>query len=337
MSSDSTNIISVVLYPEVWQSPQPRRMVYHGQLIVLTNEEYTDLISKFPEFWHTETDKLLNFRYSHDEGYFCERIKTVYNYATKEWSDTAYVFDAAKKEQVDELLNILGAFYQNYKLAQIKNINDEILNNIKDLSYLKMVILNSREKLLNGSDYMFNLDYKFKDEDVRQGWVDYRQKLRDITEQEAWKKNDYANIEMPVCPVPMKQLPDLVEEMDKIVPSHFRGFMDDDSLTENIENIISTMSQYMIKNQIIDGISKMSLPLLDLKVGTFDIVKSTENVDTFMSNFKEFKDKIDSQLQEIGSTLTVEQIVKDMTAKTIMQEVNEEVFEIINELNQNAE
>lgn len=337
MSLDTPNLISVTLFPELWQSPQPRRMIYHGQIIVLNEEEYQELLSQLPEFWHTDRDKLVTFRYSTDKQYFCERIKTVYNYATKEYSDVTYVFDAGSQEQVNNLVEVFGVFYQNYKLKQIQNINQQILDNVNDLSYLKLVILNSREKLLQNSDYMFNSDYVFKNEIDREKWVQYRQELRDITEQEAWKNNDYAGIKMPVSPLPMKQLPDLISEMENVVPNQFRGFMDDLQLTKNVENIIETMSQYMIKNQIIDGISRMSLPLVDLKVGTFDFVKSSENIDTFMTEFENFKTKIDEQLQEIGSSLTVEKIIEEMTYKAKEKEVGDEIFEIIDELNKSAE
>jgi len=337
MSSDLQNILSVTLFPEVWQSPQPRRMVYHGQLIVLTQEEYEDLYAKLPEFWNTDNDKLINFRYTTENTYFCERVKRVYNYATKEWVDTSYVFDAGSKEAVDELLQVFVTFYQEYKLKEVKNINDEILNNVKDLSYVKMIILNSRDRMLKNTDFMFTADYKFKDESMKELWSSYRQELRDITDQDAWKNNDYANIKIPVAPLPVNQLADLVSEIESYVPAHFKGFTDDSTLTENVENIVQSMTQYMIKNQIIDGISKMSLPLFDLKVGTFDIVKSSENVETFMSDFDNFKAKIDKQLQEIGSTLTVQKIVEEMTYKAAEKEVGDEVFDIINELNQSAE
>lgn len=337
MSSDLQNILSVTLFPEVWQSPQPRRMVYRGQLIVLTEEEYADLLTKLPEFWHTDNDKLVNFRYTVENTYFCERIKRVYNYASKEWVDTPYVFDAGSKEAVDDLLNAFVTFYQEYKLKEIQNINDQILDNVKDLSYVKMIILNSRERMLKNTDFMFTADYKFKDENTKEAWIAYRQELRDITEQDAWKNNDYANIQIPVAPLPINQLTDLVSEIESYVPAHFKGFVDDSTLTENVENIVQSMTQYMIKNQIIDGISKMSLPLFDLRVGTFDIVKSSENVETFMSDFNSFKSKIDEQLQEIGSTLTVQKIIEEMTYKAAEKEVGDEVFDIINELNQSAE
>jgi len=340
MSLDSVHVISVTLFPEVWQSPQPRRLIYHGQMIVLDEDNYQDLLSKLPEFWHTDQDKLLTFRYNiNDGGYFCERIKRVYNYATKEWSDTPYVFDAGSKEEVDNLIDIISEFYQNYKLSEIEDINNKILENINDLSYLKMILLNSRDKLLMNSDYIMMPDYPINEEQ-KQEWIDYRQKLRDITDQESWKNNDYANIEMPVSPSPMKQLPELLAQMETLVPNHFRGFVDDNVLHENVENIILTMSQYMIKSQIIDGISKMSLPLFDLSVGTFDVVKSSENVEVFMSNFENFKSKIDTQLEQIGSSLTVEKIVAEMTQKTIATQdpvIDQEVLDIIDELNQSAE
>lgn len=340
MSFDSAHVISVTLFPEVWQSPQPRRLIYHGQMVVLNESQYQELYAKLPEFWNSDQDKLLTFRYNvNDSGYFCERVKRVYNYSTKEWNDTPYVFDAGQRDEVKELVDIISAFYQDVKLSEIENINDKILENIKDVSYLKMVLMSSREKLLSSSDYVMMPDYPISEE-LRGEWANYRQQLRDITKQEAWQNNDYANIQMPVSPLPMKQLPDLVAEMENVVPSHFRGFTDDTLLTENVENIISTMAQYMIKSQIVDGISKIALPLLDLKVGTFDIAKSSENVETFMSNFETFKAKIDDQLQQIGSTLTVEKIVDNMVQKAVALDpappVDQEVLDIIEELNQST-
>ena len=37
-----------------------------------------------------------------------------------------------------------------------------------------------RNKMLTSTDYLFVLDYPFKDDEERQAWVEYRQALRDL-------------------------------------------------------------------------------------------------------------------------------------------------------------
>jgi hypothetical protein len=341
MSTEAPIIISATLFTEEWQSQTPRRLVYRGELIALNSEEYQNLLSEIPEFWHTENDKLITFRYYKDDTIFCERLKKVYDYSTREWIEKYYVFNPEIPEEVKNLVNIFSEFYQNYKVKQIQNINDSILKSVKDYSYVKNVILNSRERILKQTDYMFVNDYKHSDERIKQEWIDFRQSLRDITQQPAWVNEDYANIQFPISPDPKKQFDQVIDEVERFFPNIFQDFDVNAESTESIEELMKTISQYVVKTQIISGIANLKLPLFDLSVGTFDFNyvddSDTKSFSLFKSEFEEFKNKVDEQFKTLGSSLTIDVIMEQMKQSLLVSNVDEEVYDIIDELNQSIE
>jgi len=345
MSTEPNTIISVTLFQEEWQSSTPRRIFYRGEMIVLTPDEYQDILTKIPEFWNTENDKLVTFRYYSDNTFLCERLKKVYNYSTKEWGEKYYFFKPDAPNELNELVTIFSEYYQNYKIKQIENINAAIMSSVKDTAYVKNIILNSRKKILKDTDYMFLQDYVHPSEEVKSQWISYRQELRDITKQEAWLNNDYANIVFPISPTPKQEFEKLITETENYFPYIFEDFNINEEPTELIVNLMQTISQYVIKTQIISGISKLKLPLFDLSVGTFDFPAipvfgedDTEmSFSLFKSKFDDFKKKIDEQFQKLGSTLTIDSILKQMNEKMAEESLSQEVYDIIDELNNSPE
>lgn len=340
MSTEKTTIISVTLFQEEWQSSTPRRMLYRGEMITLTPDEYQDILTKIPEFWNTENDKLITFRYYSDNTFLCERVKKVYNYSTKEWEEKYYFFSPDAPAEVNNLVSFFSEYYQARKIKQIEDINAAITSSVKDVSYVKNIILNSRSKILRDTDYMFLEDYVHSSEEMKSKWISYRQSLRDITDQEAWIQNDYANIKFPVSPTPKDEFEKIMTETENYFPYIFEDFNINEESTEIIVNLVETISQYVIKSQIISGIQKLKLPLFDLSVGTFDFpaipTLDEENGEMsfslFKSKFEDFKKKVDDQLQKLGSTITVDSILKQMTDKMAEESMTQEVYDIIEEL-----
>jgi len=342
-SMESNQILSLTILPDI------RQMICNGQLLMINDDQFQELLNVIPEFWHTDNDKISIFRCYEDGSYHCERRKNIYNYSTKEWEERVYLFDAAPENYVNDLRDILLSFYQSIKLKDIQNINDEIVNNIENISYIKNFLLETRYSLLSQSDYIFMPDYPISEEDKKK-WADYRQELRDITNQEAWKNDDYINIDMPVAPDPKPQASTIMDQLKRYDISIFENVFSDVDLEssgkwnyKNIENYVTKISQLIIKSSIIRSLSKLDLPSLNFNVrGIRDAEKAFEaanpNIaDEVERTLNNFKNLVDNEMKKIDSSLTFNDIITEMIEKSKQEQIDQEILDIIDELEHRGE
>lgn len=341
--TDTRQVLSLTLFRDAIKTPTPWRIVYNGIQIILTEDQYEDLLSRLPEFWNTDNDKLILFRFFSDDSYFCERFKQVYNYSTKQWEEISYIFDAANPEEVSNLFNILAAFYQEIRLQELENITAELEKNISDLSIVKVLLLNTRQNLLDESDYLFTTDYPISEEERAQ-WASYRQELRDITTQDAWIDNDYANIKMPLSPNTKNQTRTVLNILESQGIASFDTLSESasNSSREEVEEFISNVSKYYIKQQIVTAIAKLGLPLSDISLGTKYGTASLgyQTITNLVESLDEMKQKIDNQLQEIGSNLTFNLILQKYASELSGNQdpmFDEEIEQIIQDLRNTQE
>jgi hypothetical protein len=279
-------ILVVTLETKYYQSTIPtRKIIYSGSSIDLSDEEYEMIFERIPLFWNTENDKLLRFIFFEDKSYFCEREKKVFNFSTRESETKFYKFDYASNEEAEKLYVFFIDQYAKLKIARIENLYDSIISQIKDFSFIKISILDARNNLLEQSDYIMLPDYPISEEE-RENWAIYRQKLRDITNQEAWISNDVMNIEMPVSPVPLSQLnalkisvPDISSIPDGLIDEIVNNIEDG-----SVENIIRSMAEISIKFEILKSISKMKIPILSFDVS--EIITTEQDYENFLNEIK---------------------------------------------------
>jgi len=93
------------------------------------------------------------------------------------------------KEKSDEFINFLSAFFQEVRVKQQNDLQQNILISLSNTSLTQLFILNTRKNILNKTDYLFIGDYPIT-EDQKSKWAEYRQQWRDITKQEAWKTDE---------------------------------------------------------------------------------------------------------------------------------------------------
>lgn len=282
-----SRILTVNLETKYYPASIPKRNISClGSSIDLTDAEYTEIISELPEFWHMEEDKLLRFVVFADKSYFCERQKKIFNYSTREQDNKIYKFDGATEVQSEALYAFFVEKFTKYQLSKIENFYDSIMSNIKDMSFVKFSLFNARNDLLLKSDYLLMPDYPISQEE-RDKWVTYRQELRDLTDQEAWKTNDILNIEMPVSPEPLNQISILKGSVSDLssIPENLTDEIITTLLDKPVEEIIKNITKTTVKFELLKSLSKMKLPFLNM--GYSEILIEENAYNTFIDNARE--------------------------------------------------
>lgn len=319
----------------------PERYInYRGKKVLLTEENYDELKLLFPSFWHTDADRLLRFEVYEDGRYDCLREKSVYNFATKQTEEKLYKFDNARKEKVDDLLAVISSYYESLQTRNIEEYNQKVLDSLSKLEVIKSLLLSMRKKFLQDSDYLFTSDYLI-DESVKQQWVDYRQALRDITEQPAWKENRLTEIEFPVSPSATTQQ---LESMYMM----FNQALYSTEFTNEIETVLRTVEgvtpdqyirnfvQVQIKTDILRTIRNLKIPDLDTAFfdsDNYDFTFAEQTVSSFedlVIKLNAYESEIDQKLSSVNMGFTVADLIKQVSDKISDRE---EVLEVITDLN----
>lgn len=265
--STPKRILTVNVQPKEYPSEVITNNInYLSGNLDLTEDEAKEFVAGIPEYWNTDKDIMLKFVWYDDKTFFCQREKEFYNFSIRDADKKIYFFDVATPSQVDELVTYCAEFYTKIKIARIDNLYDEIVNNLKDFSYIKFALLETRDKFLKDTDYKMMPDYPLPEEE-KEEWAKYRQELRDITSQEAWINNDFVNFEMPVSPEPKQQTFELLQELTTKIQYEQRNIPPDllSSLKENVkgqgfENVVKKFTQMTLKVEVLRSISSMKLP-----------------------------------------------------------------------------
>jgi hypothetical protein len=278
----ATRLLTVNLETKYYPESVPRRSITcQGSSIDLTDEEYDALVSELPPFWHNENDKLLRFIVFSNKEHFCEREKKFFNYTLRTEEIKVYRFDGASKEEGEALYAFFVEKFTKIQVSRIENLYDEIMSNIKDMSFVKYSLLNARDDLLAKSDHLMLPDYPISEED-RAKWVEYRQKLRDLTDQLAWQENNLMDIEMPVSPAPLDQISILKSNISDLssIPENLTDIVIDTLVDKPIEEIIKNVTQTTLKFELLKSISKLNLPFLTM--GYSELTGEQSSYESFM-------------------------------------------------------
>jgi hypothetical protein len=282
----ATRLLTVTLEGKYYQGSIPvRKITYSNSSVDLTEEEYQEIFSQIPSYWNTENDKLIRFIVFDDKSYFCEREKNVFNYSTREKEPKIYKFDYATDEEAHALYNFFVEKYAKIKISRTENLYDSIMNQIKDMSFVKLSMLEARNKLLQQTDYLMMSDYPLDEED-RQNWSVYRQELRDLTNQEAWINNNIMEVEMPVSPRPLDQLDVLRSSVRDLssIPSDLTQELIQNVSENSVEDIIKNIAQISVKFELLKSISKLRLPILEFN--NTEVFAAEQDYETFLNEVK---------------------------------------------------
>lgn len=328
----ANRLLTINLQTKYYGESVPRRNInYSGDSIDLTETEYSELLSELPSFWHTEKDRLLRFIFFDDKTYFCEREKEVFNYTNRDTEIKIYKFDYATQEQANFLYAFFLEKYTKIKVARVDNAYDEIMSKIKDMSFVKISLLNARDEMLRNSDYLMMADYPI-DEEKRNAWATYRQELRDITEQEAWINNDIINIVMPVSPEPVGQFEIINSYLgDKNqIPENLTREMLENLIDKPIDQLIKMSTEISLKFEILRSLSKMKLPMIDINYE--NIVASNNEISDYMNEIM-YDGFIENTLPKSwwdAAVTNLEQKIQDINEKLSSYNLDFTINDVIN-------
>jgi len=330
-------LLTIYLDPHVGHPDlkNPLTFIYKAYPLQMTEDDYSKFISIIPEFWYTENDKITLFTLFNDGSYYCERQKKVYNYATKEFEEIPYRFDSVDEETLQEFVNILVTFFDEVNIKNQNNIQQKLIESIKDYSFLQSFLLNTRKSILFKTDFMFLRDYTSISQEELKKWEEYRQEWRDITKQSSWEDGDLHKIKIPISPSEkdnftynvMTEIGHKNTEIEKYIQS-IQGL---ENFEEKISEMVNKYCEYLLKHNIINSLSQFKLPLLDFKLNNF--YDDTESVMADIeTDFDEFARKVDEELKRINSELTVDTLISYYKNIPNDQDLAQEVIDVLSEL-----
>ena len=324
-----------------------RYISYNGYRLDLSDEEFSDLLTKIPSSWNSDKDRLLYFVLFSNKTYLAQREKDVFNYTTRETEDKLYNYDTVSPEELNSFVALLTNYYTSAKIKRTENFYDEIIEKISDMSYMKYQILELRQKLLKESDYVMMPDYSLSEEEKSQ-WSSYRQELRDVTSQQAWIDNDYMNIKIPVSPRPKDQIYEVFNMVGgtissaRDIPRQLLESVKDNLDGLGISEMIEKFSEISIKVEILRGIARLKIPTnieteqlnaIDALIPKTieDIVPAEElkNLDAATKNdlisWQDYLDSVDKKIENINNILSSYNL--DFSIADILTKVSEDLKE----------
>jgi len=288
----STRLLQVILQPKfTGSSIVKQKIVYKQNTLDLTDDERIALEASLPEYWHSGKDRLVRFEY-YDDMYFCERYRDYFDYKTRETGQKYYKYDVATEDEAQQLYAYILNQYTKIKIGRIENLYEQIAGQVGDLTYVKYSLLESRNELLKDSDFVMMPDYPI-DEDTKAKWVTYRQELRDLTAQQAWIDGDLLNVNMPVSPTPKDQLAvfrEQIADMSQIPQDLLDAATQEVVDSGSIEDIVRNISQVSVKFELLKGLSRMKLPMLDL-----DLEVLSQDSDYFDASLYAIKEEVEGE------------------------------------------
>ena len=342
-----------------------RYISYNGHRLDFTEQEYNDFLSRIPELWNTDRDRLLYFVLFFDKTYLAQREKDVFNYGTRLTEEKLYNFDEISDIELNLFTSFLVDEYTKLKISRTENFYDEILSKVSDLSYMKFQIIDLRDKLLADSDYLMMPDYPL-DEADRESWKAYRQQLRDITKQQAWIDNDYMNITIPASPAPEKQIIDIFNKVGNTyanaadIPPSILEEVRNNLKGYGITNVIEKFSQISIKVELLRALSALKIPsgvtadeistintLIPQSITDIipeDQVKNLQEAVTGnVTNWEAYLNDIDEKIIKLNDTLTkynvgftvgdvIQQVATDLKEKADKLDANLEALRLIKQM-----
>jgi hypothetical protein len=193
MSTTKTILISCNL--------QSRELVKRGKYLVLREDVMQEHVySKLDPIWHSTYDQLLSFTYCSDGTYMCQKRKKVIDKidpSKSKW--IVYNWYEIPDIEAKPVYSVLKKAFEISLQKDLDEVEDYMnvgRGSVKD-SAIKQ-ILELRNGRLLASDWMFTTDSQV-DSETLEKWKIYRQKLRDIPED---NKNieDHLDWEIPYSP-----------------------------------------------------------------------------------------------------------------------------------------
>jgi len=177
-----------------------KKLFYRGYTAIIPDDIIESFDKILPPFWWNNKDVLSLFTYYDDGSFSCERKKEVFDHSIQQKVERIYSFTSATIEQVRELVDIFIQVYEDCRLQNLQSAKDQIKDRIqKEFSLIVLNLKSFRSSLLSKSDWTQLPDNNLSDE-IKDLWKQYRQYLRDITDDPNWWANNILLVDFPIDP-----------------------------------------------------------------------------------------------------------------------------------------
>lgn len=174
-------------------------LLYNGTGVSASQEQFDSVIEELPQDISNSKDKLVSFTYYDEDNFYAEKIKTYYDFRLKSERKHAYNPNY-NKEQASLIYEKFIVFFEELREQYLRSKKDEIITMIdqgfKATSKSLQVL---RNDLLEKSDWTQIPDNNMP-EDIRELWKQYRQYLRDITQDFTWETSNVFDMQFPIDP-----------------------------------------------------------------------------------------------------------------------------------------
>jgi len=347
----ATKLLSVTLQhnqSDLTQTPN-RNIVYRNNVILLSESQYLDLLSRLPSEYNSDVDKLLKFDVvKKDDGSVAyditmEKYVFDFKYRLNKWK--TYKKTNYTTEEADQLYSIIIGLYNEILISNSSDFYDEIMSKIQYYPLTALSMKRMRDELLKDSDLYMIPDYPISDED-REKWRIYRQELRDLTEQEGWPS--ILDVRLPVAPLPKSQF-NIVNKYTSTTPETAAEF-GIVALEDKARNLISSFTTVQFKLSVLSAMNTMKIPVFDGNLSPADLASRIDYIKQMISvtsddyfrthldldsestpEYAKYESAIDhinskiadinAKLNEIDAGFTVEDLVNDLIAKSELDSV----------------
>jgi hypothetical protein len=176
-----------------------KKIYWGGNVHLIDDELLQNFVSKYdPEVWSVN-DQVVLFNWYTDKSYSCEKEKYVYNYKLQK---KVYVtYDAVlTEEQAENLKDKLLELFEETRIKFLQKNKDVVKQQVLEQFNVSALNLRGlRGTLLSKSDWTQIPDVPLEPE-VKEMWAQYRQVLRNITEDPNWSPRNILGVDFPIDP-----------------------------------------------------------------------------------------------------------------------------------------
>ena len=299
-----------------------RYMTYLDNTVPLTDAQQEEILADIDPKYNHPAEKLRNFVavvYDGSSEYSVELEKTFYDFRTKSEVTRTSVRQIDSEEGLN-LFNFFKEKYSKFLLQNFDNLYNTIYEKVSGQSVVKSKLVYIRDGFLDESDKYMLPDFPISDEE-REKWRVYRQELRDMTEQQAWKDGLLNQVDMPVAPLPMTQLGLIENVIDATSPTFTKYLRDNFNFTQ-VEDIIKNLSKVSVKLNIIASLAELKIPsLFHVDLTPLESHELVTGMRVDVTQFSEIFGETDQETGEWEATKPWDDAVANLNAK--IEEINQ--------------
>lgn len=157
------------------------------QTLTLTDEHINAITEALTPVWHNDGDKLQVFALFNDGQYYCQRLLSKFDFATKQVTTKKYEFNQMSYTDAKEVFEICKAVCWIRTEQLVASLEQELvgISEVQNFAESQFNIRKSqRNALLSETDFRLLPDYVEEYVGEQDAWISYRAALRTIPKAE---------------------------------------------------------------------------------------------------------------------------------------------------------